>query len=179
MKRSDVVDLESSGLTDTEFDYATRAHLDFAVYSCNASVLALEVDCAPKDSKRQQQSNLKDRICSDLGLTFFRLDYRIRDRNRVGSIMASLIKDFDSTSNPVSKVTDIVYRRCVTHGGTCKSVACTEFQSIAEFIFLYHDLVEPNHNEMDKFWTRVNLQTTSTSDRYFESEVSLVSGRNA
>jgi len=179
VKLSDVVEIGSSGLAKTEFDYATRAHLDFVIYNCNAPILAVEVDCTHKDTKGQQQADLKDRICSDLGLTFFRLDYRISDPNRVQTIMASLIRDFDSRSNSVSGVTDIVYKRCVTHGGTCESSACSEFQSIAEFIFICNEIIHPNHNEVEKLWTRVNLQTTCAGDGYFESEVSLVSSQNA
>lgn len=179
VKLTDVVEVGSSGLSDAEFDYATRAHLDFVIYRHNAPVIAVEIDCSPKSTKGQRQADLKDRICLDLGLTFFRLDYRISCPSAVQAVMSSLISDYYSTPALLSEGTDIFYKKCVTHGRICRSSRCFEFQSIAEFIFVYHDLTHPNQNKIANLRSRVKLKTTYTSDGYFESEVSIVAGKIA
>jgi very-short-patch-repair endonuclease len=83
VRLGDVLDLRSSGLSSTEFAYATRAHLDFVVCDADSSVphFAVEMDGAGHDQPAQRaRDRMKDDVCNRLGLEVLRVDGRALHR---------------------------------------------------------------------------------------------------
>jgi hypothetical protein len=79
VRLGDAVELRGSGLSDEEFGYATRAHLDFLV--CDTDHFALfvvEMDgrATHANARRVARDRMKDSICYRLCLPLLRLDNR-------------------------------------------------------------------------------------------------------
>jgi hypothetical protein len=77
VRLGDVVDFNHSGISNEDFHYATRAHLDFVITQGDQSqpVLGVELDgAAHRDMGRQRQDRLKDSLCELAGLPLLRLD---------------------------------------------------------------------------------------------------------
>jgi hypothetical protein len=77
VRLGDVVDFSQSGISNEDFRYATRAHLDFIITQGDQSqpVLGVEMDGgAHRDMGRQSQDRLKDNLCELAGLPLLRLD---------------------------------------------------------------------------------------------------------
>ena len=78
VRLSDVVSIERSGISDIEFSYALRAHLDFLVVDGNFDPLfAIEFD-GPRHQEEEQAHRdvLKNQICKRFNLPLIRIDTR-------------------------------------------------------------------------------------------------------
>ena len=77
LKLSDVLEIGRSGLSRAEFDYATRAHLDFVVLDDqHLPQFAVELDGAQHrtDAATIARDRMKNGICERLGLLLLRID---------------------------------------------------------------------------------------------------------
>lgn len=83
MRLADVVDVERSGLSNQDYSYALRAHLDFVVSRDGRALFAAEFDGEQHDHdpSNQARDDAKDRICERLGLPLVRFDQEVPGRS--------------------------------------------------------------------------------------------------
>lgn len=96
VRLGDVLNLRSSGLSNEEFGYATRAHLDFVVTDApeNLPQFAVEFDGRHHrtDAAAIRRDEMKDRICARLGLPLLRIDAAFLRRRRRFTLIGLLIE---------------------------------------------------------------------------------------
>lgn len=145
VKMGDVVELRSSGLSDEEFNYATKAHFDFVVADGGFNpVLSIECDFLDKDEKRQQQANLKDWICSTLGLPLIRLDCTEFAGYQISNAMQYIVDDWNAFQRKEHSRLSLTYHGCLRHRNqeNCDPEKCSEFREVAQWLFAYHKLTD-------------------------------------
>lgn len=81
VRLSDVVPIERSGISEPEYSYALKAHLDFLVVDSGfAPLFAVEFDGpAHQEPEQQTRDNLKNKICKHFRLPLLRIDNRYLD----------------------------------------------------------------------------------------------------
>lgn len=97
IRLGDVLDLDRSGLTRTEFDFATRSHLDFVVGDAATSIpaFAVEVDSSFHDGLKQRRLDaMKDGICHRFGLDLLRVDQGCLGTVGSESVIALLLRQW-------------------------------------------------------------------------------------
>jgi hypothetical protein len=74
-KFSDVIEVSKTGLNDDDFNFATRAHIDFVLTddSCLPR-LAIELDCYELRDECRDRALKKDRLAHHFGLPMLRID---------------------------------------------------------------------------------------------------------
>jgi very-short-patch-repair endonuclease len=96
VKLSDALDIRGSRLTYEEFEYATRAHLDFVVTDEpeNRPQFAVEFDGRRHrtDPGVQRKDALKNKICKQLGLQLLRIDSDFLRRRRRFTLVGWLVE---------------------------------------------------------------------------------------
>lgn len=74
-KFSDVIEIRGSGISDDDFDFASRAHIDFVLADAESvPQLAIEVDACQLREHHSDRARKKDRLAHHFGLALLRID---------------------------------------------------------------------------------------------------------
>jgi hypothetical protein len=76
VRLADILPIEGSGLSDADFEFALKSHLDFTVADKNLQPLfAVEYDGRTHQNEKQQQRDArKNRLCEQFGLPLLRIN---------------------------------------------------------------------------------------------------------
>jgi hypothetical protein len=89
----DIINISKSGITDEEYSYALKAHIDFCVVNNESFAefgLEIDEDHHLFDKKTILKDKIKDKICSNLGFPLLRISSRSLERIRDLEILAWL-----------------------------------------------------------------------------------------
>lgn len=81
VRLADFMQIDRSGISDFEYSYAMRAHVDFLVVNSNSDpIFAVEFDGPThKRAVQQTRDDLKNQLCKRFGLPLLRVDTRYLD----------------------------------------------------------------------------------------------------
>jgi len=89
----DILDINNSGISNEEYSYALKAHIDFCVVNHNDFVeFGLEIDESHHflDSETIKKDKIKDKLCSKLGFPLLRISDKSLEKVKNLEILAWL-----------------------------------------------------------------------------------------
>jgi hypothetical protein len=152
LKFSNAVTIGRTGLSPEDFEYATKAHIDFVLSKDNRPELAIEFDGSWLDYPRSIKAERKDRLAYQLGLNLVRIDASSVQKWELEMYMYEIVKRWHRPGS-CNHIPKTPYKcRCNHHqNGRCpqrediaRLLSETAFKSKAAFDFMV-EIREPNY----------------------------------